>query len=162
MLIIWPIATFYPNVLRGDSMDAQTIENIKTLSLKFRAAIDRCKGDLPINFSEFPRGSCGDASLFLGKYLKDNGFSPVFYVVGIRGNQSHAWLEYNGLIIDITADQFNEWQKPVLITSDYHWHRKFKEEIRRIADYLINDEVTVSNLSSAYNIIISHLVSRGR
>ncbi|MFT8349294.1 transglutaminase domain-containing protein [Clostridium saccharoperbutylacetonicum] len=41
---------------------------------------------------EFPRGCCGDASNLLAKFLRDNGIECE-YVCGIKGQQSHVWLE---------------------------------------------------------------------
>ncbi|OPZ87669.1 MAG: hypothetical protein BWY74_03344 [Firmicutes bacterium ADurb.Bin419] len=38
-------------------------------------------------------GSCGDASLLLGKYLDEMGLGQFDYVCGELGRQSHAWLE---------------------------------------------------------------------
>jgi hypothetical protein len=35
---------------------------------------------------------------------------------------THAWVERDGLIIDITADQFVDVAEPVLLTTDRTWH----------------------------------------
>jgi hypothetical protein len=54
------------------SDDSDTLR-IRDLAKRLRAAIEACDlTTLPITFHEFPRGSCGDASLILAKHLKDN------------------------------------------------------------------------------------------
>ena len=46
------------------------------------------------------------------------------YIFGKRyrdaGHDTHAWLEMNELIIDITGDQFD--REPVVVTTDRSWH----------------------------------------
>ena len=57
----------------------------------------------------------------------DNGYGEFDYILGayddsIETEQSHAWLEKDGLIIDITADQFSDIHSEVIITKDHTWH----------------------------------------
>lgn len=67
---------------------------LRELSLQFRNAIIKYGiKRLPISFHGFPMGSCGDASLLLGKYLDEMGLGQFDYVCGEIGRQSHAWLE---------------------------------------------------------------------
>ena len=91
---------------------------IQQLITQFRCAIDKAKtaGEFvsDISFYKFPRGCCGDASDLLGEYLLENGINSL-YVCGNRyfddpeeGTQSHAWLLVNGMIADITGDQFSD------------------------------------------------------
>ncbi|MHA1637071.1 MAG: hypothetical protein ACTSUB_03555 [Candidatus Thorarchaeota archaeon] len=40
--------------------------------------------------------------------------------------QSHAWLEQDGLIIDITADQFDDVDVSIFISDDHEWYRQFE------------------------------------
>lgn len=55
----------------------------------------------------------------LAQYLIDNGYSHITYFNGTFygdtpfDNQSHTWLEVNGLVIDITYDQFKYHDKPL-------------------------------------------------
>jgi hypothetical protein len=72
----------------------------------------------------FPRGACGDTSMLLGKFLLDYYKIDCDYVCGScleegKEHWTHAWLEYKGLKIDITADQFNEVSERVIV-KDYH------------------------------------------
>jgi hypothetical protein len=43
----------------------------------------------------------------------DNGQEGFVYVCGMRDGRSHAWLEREGLIVDITGDQFPDNDDPV-------------------------------------------------
>lgn len=91
---------------------------IRKLAIQFRTAIEMAKADGEFNsdflFPQFPHGCCGDASDLLGQYLLENGIES-YYVCGNRyfddpeeGTQSHAWLLVEGLIVDITGDQFSD------------------------------------------------------
>ncbi len=91
---------------------------IQSLVTRFRQAIDAAKdaGEFSNDFifHRFPRGCCGDAAELLGEYLLENGIRST-YVCGMcyfddpeEGTQSHAWLFVEGLIADITGDQFSD------------------------------------------------------
>lgn len=77
----------------------------------------------------FPLGACGHASVLLGEWLTRKGFNGVEYVSG-RSDQinSHAWLECDGLIIDITADQFGTGtgMPPVFVGRGRRFHDRFE------------------------------------
>lgn len=79
-------------------------------------------------FQNFPRGTCGPTSEILGRYLIGAGCpqDQVRYVCGMKGGKSHAWLQVNGVIVDITADQFGE--PPVIIARNSPWHATFRIE----------------------------------
>lgn len=77
--------------------------------------IDREKIDLPF-FSGFPTNSCRGASIFLG-YLLNEHF-PDSMIQLIHGsnrykNEHHYWLEVDGYVFDITADQFDQFSSPI-------------------------------------------------
>ena len=76
------------------------------------------------SLADFPKGSCGDASELLGQYLSDSGLGTWGYRSGMQLDPvfSHAWVERDGLIVDITADQFPDVSEPVLLTTDRTWH----------------------------------------
>lgn len=89
---------------------------IYELAARFRAAIDRALSDGAFaddpDFNGFPDGRCGYTSDLLAKWLHENGVETL-YMSGQNGygwdSQSHAWLEtYDGLVIDITRDQFKQ------------------------------------------------------
>lgn len=80
-------------------------------------------------FECFPIGCCGNVSHILGCFLISQGYENVRYVAGERTvsgqYQTHAWLEWNGWIIDITADQFADGPSAVFMERDSEFHRSF-------------------------------------
>lgn len=137
------------------------LQSIEFHTKKFRAALEKCpKNLLPIGFRYFPRGSCGDASLLLAKYLQNMKCGLFDYVCGETGEndehgfQSHAWLQRDDLIIDITADQFEEIQDSVVITRNRSWYKRFEVEITHTADYDIYDGFTRASLAVAYQQVV--------
>jgi len=83
-------------------------------------------------FPPFPKGWCTIATDVLGAYLqKSDPKGNYIYVTGMVGEQSHAWLEYNGYIIDITADQFkNMTNQPIIVEKSNQslFHQNFEIE----------------------------------
>ncbi|HPC51831.1 MAG TPA: hypothetical protein PLV05_01885 [Verrucomicrobiota bacterium] len=133
---------------------------------RFRFAIESCdKSLLPITFRDFPSGSCGDAALLLGCYLRERGLGEFEHVTGERGVaadgtwQSHAWLERNGVFVDITSDQFNELAKSVQVGHQRHRQNTFEVTGRHRADFRAYDERTSSILEGAYKSILGQFLS---
>jgi len=118
-----------------------------------RAAFERVdKTDLPISFSNFPRGSCSDTSEVLAALLKGSGFGRFNHVNGTRNDgATHAWLELNSLIVDITADQFDEISTPVYIGPSNKWYESFEDsksyETGSSIDEYVNHDLLVEVLS---------------
>ena len=87
----------------------------------FRNAIELAKfnNEKGEFFRQFPIGQCGNTSDMLAQYLIDNDFFTVYYVnrtyyyPDSYDSQEHAWLEVDGKIIDITADQFKYENEPL-------------------------------------------------
>ncbi|SNT62833.1 hypothetical protein SAMN05216276_10947 [Streptosporangium subroseum] len=94
-------------------------------AVQFRSALEQ--GGLQLqSFAKFPRASCGDTCEMLGQFLIDSNLGIWTYRTGIdSSNSSHAYLERNGLLLDITADQFDDVSTPVMLTEDQTWHRQF-------------------------------------
>lgn len=95
----------------------------------------------PIGLLEFPLGSCGDTVLLLGTFLSQAGFGEFSYVSAGREDiekkawETHAWIEQDSLIIDITADQFPEKKNDaVIVTKESSWHDSFSNRRVRIAN----------------------------
>jgi len=88
-------------------------------------------------FDRFPAGACGPASELVGRLAKEFLAVDGCYVCGVGHpllphQQSHAWWEVDGYIIDITHDQFADtglqgWVHPQSST----WHAGFREVDRR-------------------------------
>lgn len=94
---------------------------LEELVFKFRHAIESAKESEADGyyFCKFPTGQCGTTSDMLAQYLIDNGYNHITYVNGTFygntpfDNQSHTWLEVNGLVIDIAGDQFKYHDQPL-------------------------------------------------
>lgn len=73
-----------------------------------------------IGFYDFPKGACSDASTLLGILLERNGFG-LYQLVSASNEKgkwfSHAWLENEKYLIDITANQFNSWPEQPMVVS---------------------------------------------
>lgn len=119
------------------------IDVVREVARAVRCAIERAPRDkLPITFASFPRGSCGDTALVLGTYLAaDCGIPGFQYVCGDRGSKlddtwsSHAWLECNGLVVDVTADQFSDAPDAVIVEDPSHWHLSFRNINKMNSDF---------------------------
>ena len=61
---------------------------------------------------DFPYGCCGSASEKLCKLMEKEGLSGATYKWGWRADRSHAWVEYDNFIIDVTISQFPEYLGP--------------------------------------------------
>ena len=136
------------------------------LARAFRSAIERSDRDkLPVTFSNFPKGACGDAALLLGRFRKDRGFGPLDYVLGWRGDHesgsSHAWLQIGDLVIDITADQFTDMDQLVIVQKSSTWHAAFDGQVQNEGDYRVYDAHTVQVLGAAYAWVIARLPDSG-
>lgn len=113
------------------------------LASNYRVAIEKAFRAGVINdiiLNRFPKGCCGDASLLLSEYLRENEIETdyvcgSFLLEGEDQTQSHAWLEFGKNIIDITGDQFRR-RKPLfydvrVYVGEYdHMHSLFKENVQ--------------------------------
>jgi hypothetical protein len=140
----------------------ESLAHIRKLATQFRRAIERCpRSQLPIRFRDFPHGSCGDAALLLAKFLQENGHTDFLYICRRCEDQSHAWLQRDDLIVDITADQFPDQQQSVIVAFDSDWHKTFErdpfDEKEQVADFEQYDPRTAAEMRNAYRLCISHL-----
>ena len=83
---------------------------------------------------DFPRGGCGNGSDLLGQWLARHGVAPIAYVWGSRDGKSHGWLEHNGLVIDITSDQFDDGVGAVYVGAPTSFHASFTDQRRTIPE----------------------------
>jgi hypothetical protein len=134
-------------------------ERIRLLASQFRVAIECALSTLSIEFDGFPNGSCGEASMLLRTFLKEQGLGTFQYVSGKREGRTHAWLELNGLIVDITADQFSDCEEPVVVTSLSPFHESFQGTVRHEADYHIWNPEAVFGSAKNYRAVVANLVS---
>ena len=121
---------------------------LEVSAYKFRTAIETAiaSGEQDNFFRKFPVGQCGHTTDMLIQFLLDQGFQHVFYVNGIYHGDDvdnedgadnrwrHTWLEHNGIIADITGDQFKNHQLPlkydvpVYVGPIDEWHKQFAFE----------------------------------
>ncbi|MFS1908099.1 hypothetical protein BCU30_018325 [Vibrio lentus] len=83
--------------------------------------------DLPFFYS-FPKNSCESASYFLAALLAQKFPDKEFLVVhGYKhsSDEHHYWVEVDGRVIDITADQFNKVREPIYGADSHPLEGKF-------------------------------------
>jgi hypothetical protein len=134
------------------------LDNLGDLARRFRAALEDCdQTKLPVGLQAFPSGACADASLLLSEYLREKGEGKAEYVSGKDGNKTNAWLELDGIIIDITGDQFNRSIDPVIVSTNSIWHQRFEDRSRRTVSIDDYDAHTSTLLNAAYRELIHTL-----
>lgn len=101
------------------------MDQLRTLATQFRVAITECPDLGLVSLERFPLGACGDTSVLLGQYLYDSGLGVWMYVSAWENGSTHAWIEKNGVRVDVTADQFDGVDQPVIIASGGGWHDRF-------------------------------------
>lgn len=102
------------------------IDTLKAFVTKARQVLEDHHMEIsPTFFGNFPSAACGNTSDLLSRWLQSNGFEGVKRVFGKRGQVSHGWLEWNGIIIDITSDQFEDGLGAVYIGTDRTFHDTF-------------------------------------
>lgn len=126
---------------------------------KFRKAIETCnKNKLSVAFLAFPRGSCGDSSLLLARFLKEEGLGEFDYICGSRDSETHAWLKQGDTIIDITSDQFSDGLGRIYIGSKNAFHSSF--EVNRLSSaHEEYDEDAMKALNDNYEEIMLNVVN---
>ncbi|WP_010322926.1 hypothetical protein [Marinobacterium stanieri] len=108
------------------------IDAISDAAANFRLVVEEQYFSLGLESRSFPRGACGYMTHMLGAYLHDQGLGVFEYIGGERGFaindtwSTHAWLCGDGVIVDITADQFEDVDEPVIVTRKSKWHEKFR------------------------------------
>ena len=71
----------------------------------------------------FPVGCCQIASLYFLELLRRlDGVSGLLVANAKRGEACHAWAEVDNWIVDLTADQFRDFAKPVFVARSSPWH----------------------------------------
>lgn len=103
------------------------------------------------SLADFPLGACGDASLVLAWYLRQHGLTELIAYVCSNEIPSHAWLEVEGWLVDITADQFSSGHPPiwVLPAAQSKFHQEYHPVKHRNADFDKQDAQTQSSISQA-------------
>ena len=75
----------------------------------------------------FPQGCCGLFTNVFQKYLLNRGYKDIFRVRGIKTDGwSHAWLEYENKIIDLTINQFGYQYQDFIFDIDEPFYKNYK------------------------------------
>lgn len=137
-------------------------EEVEKVVRDFRAAIEAA-GQQPWRQKHmtFPRGACGHVAELLGRYLIDQLDIFPDYVCQIAyediggWQNSHAWLEWNGLTIDIAGDQFG-W-KPVIVTRHPQFHGRGEDQSRHVVCHPNMQEWWARECGTLWLAIVPHL-----
>lgn len=103
-------------------------EQILRAATELRSALNRVDVRTWRNatIEAFPRGACGHCAELLARYLKEKlGIDATYASGNVRhlvNAETHAWLEYGGLFIDISADQFG--LEPVFVEPQSAFHEQ--------------------------------------
>lgn len=132
------------------------MDALRQAASDFRNLINRTpKNSLPITLQGFPNGACGDTTLLLGHHLPELGHGKFRYYLGWRNGKSHAWLQAGTVIVDITADQFEDFDHPVFVSDRSSWHEEFAGTDQHAANLTVFGEATEAMLRSAYGAILA-------
>lgn len=78
-------------------------------------------------FMNFPAGCCGLFTNVFQKYLLNKGYKKIIRVRGIDSDEkSHAWLEFENKIIDLTINQFGYNYQSFIFDIDEPFYKKYK------------------------------------
>lgn len=115
-----------------DAPDTAFLAQLKALASAARAGLEAMPAaERGIGFENFPRGTCGPVSELLGRIVLERTGREGIYVCGdghpfLRPQQSHAWLEVGGFIVDITHDQFADTGVQGWVLAVSPWHGLFE------------------------------------
>ena len=140
------------------------IAKVRDLAQRVRTALQSIPlTERPEEFSNFPKGACGSSSLILGAVLVDNGHTNFIYVCGERPSPddtqivSHAWLADRDLVVDITADQFNDAPEALVVAIGSSWHKSFEIKHTEAADFRASSSPALLHLVAVYKKVRNHL-----
>lgn len=117
-----------PFVAVADHLHDPLLRSVYDHALRFRQALILAgPDDCAPNLRRFPKDCCHHASKLLALYFYEKTDLGVFDTVeGEHNDIEHVWLEQNGVIVDITADQFRG-LPPVVVTRKSNWHEAWKK-----------------------------------
>ncbi|MEK7763332.1 MAG: hypothetical protein AAB433_17285 [Nitrospirota bacterium] len=140
------------------------IENLLIIATDFRRAFEdndlsKAPGFLP----HFPEGCCSWATWMIGHFLKFEMYQSVEEINAERASQNgtipHAWLSADGIIIDITSDEFEDSEARVIVSRNSDWHKTWSivqtVEIQRIDIY---DRIGIGpRASDIYELLVTSI-----
>ena len=105
------------------------IKDLTKIAKAFREAFETIGRSYGFGFfPSFPEGCCTWASIFVGNFLiEEYGLCPLrTHSDSLHSGISHEWVLLEGIIIDITADQFDDSAGSVIVKKESAWHKKLK------------------------------------
>lgn len=140
---------------------------ILEMATRFRQAIESVPPEArPISIQCFPRGACGDTALLFGAFLVDQSVPGFKYVCGERGTKtdntwtSHAWLQRNDLVVDLTADQFSDAPAGVIVSAPSPWHMQFRTAPGKESDFRCWSGYGAELLHPMYRMVLNAFQSK--
>jgi hypothetical protein len=136
------------------------LEAIRNAATRFRAAIEATDfSGYDLNLSNFPKDCCHHAAALLRLYMFDQGFGFFDKAEGRRPDgREHVWLRRGGIVIDITADQFDEGEAKVIVTRHSAWQlgdsKPTDKAMLKRSRYCYTEEFPV------YPLILSNVMGR--
>jgi len=113
-----------------NKFSTQDLKLIKKIAIKTNNTLLKIKNKNFL-FQDYPKGSCRFSADLLAIVYTNFNFNNIKIVYNGRNSnkQSHAWLEIESMIIDITCSQFTEWND-IFIGKSTKWHQSFKKTKR--------------------------------
>ena len=137
------------------------------MATNFRKAIESIPPKVrPIGMQRFPCGACSDTALLFGTFLADRSISGFKYICGERGSKiddtwtSHAWLQRDDLVVDLTADQFPDAATGVIVSKPSPWHMQFRTQPGQESDFREWSGYGAELLHPMYSKVLSVLSSK--
>lgn len=145
-----------------------SIANIKHDVLEFLHRFSKIeKDDFYVELlSLFPKACCEYSSMLLARFLieeKGYDFTDVLMIKGqsiVDVGELHLWLNVSGVIVDITAGQFEMAENPIIIDAYGLWHYKTFYELETYSPLLdfknYVDDFGELTLEKDYLMIVQH------
>ncbi len=106
------------------------LSELRRLAVAVREILEGNQENHDVVFENFPSGACGVTAELLARYFVEALGIDAMYVGAERDDGwTHAWITIDGVIVDITADQFG--QEPVIVTENSDWHDQWNQETPR-------------------------------
>ena len=131
-------------------------KDILSLAAVFREAIENTPG-LPVPLDRFPKGACGETCDLLAQWLWEHHIESYYYCGRHADGATHAWLEADGQIVDITGDQFPEFPYSIYVGPLTMFHAQFSTpevEHDMKNGFHCYDPASVGTLTSEYKQIL--------
>ena len=140
---------------------ADQLENLTKAATTFRWLIEETDcSKLTEDFENFPVRSGVGASILLAQYLIDLGYGMPTYVRGELYGPipwAHAWIELDGIILDITFDGLFNDVPQVIVTEDLYWHEIFKRLDEHLVTINVFNKRNASMFQASYHEIVGEL-----